>query len=831
MTVDKEYWESICVPYDEITNKSDIYARKSKLELRSLGLAKIKSINNLFFNTPDSDNINEIIESIADSPNFQEFIFIKEFLKGRRDMVNEFFKKPYFITFLDEVDFSVEFIPTLKAFLNNPENLQSALLYCEFKKRPLDEIFILSPKWEEQDTIRFNENIRGLRVKVARKYKGKRFIVVSNFDDGEFLYFVFQREKKQKITRAFERNVSLVGKSDLFLRISNDGGILEIKCGDGSLRDLVATHITTVCNKTLIYEKSKPSTFNLNNKIQNILTQLPETQTEDMLLIEQTHIKETIRPPRNCLKIGKKNGPDIRNTLLDLYNQGICNLEDKSNISSFHVNDGGRSIGIKLVEYDDGAFKFELTRGITDEKKLRLKQKIFDAWGIEIETLYSIPLSEENKKYLFDKFLEFDGRRQLSDEEKLFLQELINNKIIRSQIVEIWRCRDKPRDHIFRESHERCPVCDGPLFKQTEYLKSFVNFLGIKAFIRNKLRETFGTNNISEITRTYRKQPYSFFKISHEEFTFYVFIDTGRNIERVLNYSQKCFFPTIIVSIHKPLKGEIDTNIFSNLVLKELYFNNANSIIRNSVDALKNNYTSRINNASQISRNEIERILKKNVDYDENEFEDDIFNLMKFIFRTGQKWGKEKSGSTLPEAIIGYSTYYKKRKRGYKSGKISFIWDCKYRIVKGTFDFDREQIDKARRYIKQANDAPAIHRFSGHLNAYFNFSNSVNLTQYSNFSKAIYRIKTWKGAVVLFEPSALIKLYDYVRQDEESFHQKYYVFLMIFSKYIERPQENNFIHLTDQKIDEFLKEFESSNLPPRLDTEKLREYFELDELY
>jgi hypothetical protein len=299
-----------------------------------------------------------------------------------------------------------------------------------------------------------------------------------------------------------------------------------------------------------------------------------------------------------------------------------------------------------------------------------------------------------------------------------------------------------------------------------------------------------------------------------------------------MEFALKSYLPIIVVSVLKSLKGDIDNNTSSNIILKDMYIDNAKSHFKNGIINLKSNAITKISNASKASRDSLNNHTSQNAQYSKDELEDDTFNILKYIFRTGEKWGKEKTGETYPEGVIGYTTYFKKRKIGFKEGKFTFIWDCKFHGGTTTYNFTRAEIDKARRYIKQANTSDAITKFSGMLNVYINFCNKYNITQYKNFSDSLYNTKQredWNGRVVLFDLDTLTSLYDYIKKDEMKFFSKHPLFLMLFSKMIEESTPKTYFHITKTEISNLIVEFEKSIIPTDLDVASLSETFERDE--
>ncbi|MBT4446006.1 hypothetical protein HOC96_02055 [archaeon] len=830
MNSDKVFWESVCVPYDEIIEQKDKHISRCKISLTQLSPAYLSSLNSAFFNVTLTGENETNISRICDSNKIIEYILIKEFYRGRKNLVDEFFKSPYFSRTISEGDWLVPYLPLLKAYQEDKKNLEKSLVYCEYKKKVQKDVFLISPEWKAEDNAKFITSFHSLKIKVSRKYKGKKFVNLINFSDGSSQYYFFQRQKKQRVARAFTKNVPLTGRSDLFIRINEDGKKLEIRCTDSSLRNTIANHMQKVCEKKLVYENSRPLSFNLNEKILQILTQIPKEVLVNQIVVEQAHIRKTAVTVKNKLKVGQKNGADVRITLDKIHELGLSDLADFKNIASFHINYQGFSIGIKLVE-ENNSVKFLLTKSdISDGNLEEIKSAIEEQFGIKIGITYSSPLNTNAQEKLFQRYLDFDGRRYLSEPEKTFLEKMGHDGIINTTTEEVWRCIDETK-HFFPKRYDHCPNCGGELFLLRDYQGSKPNIKGITEFVKRILIQKFGKDNIKKKKRIYRKVEYLFFVAQEGSSSLHFYIDDGKkSLKSVIKYFLKSSIPTVIISIEKPVKGEIDGSVFSNIFLKDLYFSDSGSIISQSVNELKRNHISRIDAHARNSSERIKRMLQQRANYESSDLEDDVFNILKYIFRTGEKWGKEKSGSTVPEGVIGYSTYYKKRKKGYKQGKSSFIWDCKYHSKEGTFDFSRAEKDKARRYIKQANDSTSIKKFSGKLNAYVNFCNAVNLTQYDNFSKALYRIKSWDGSVVLFDLDALIELYEFFKNNEALLLTKFKVFLSQFSKMIERPKNEKFVQINYEKIKELTESITKISLPNDLDVESLTETFERDEI-
>ena len=176
MSENKEYWESLCVPYDEIVEEKDKNIARCKVSLTQFSISHLSSLNTIFFNVNASEDKQQLINNICSSDKIVDFILLQSFHKGRKYLIDEFLRKHRFSGIIDDGDFLVNFLPLLKTYINNPDSLLDLLLYCEFKKKQKGEAYLVNPKWGEEDTEKFKGSIRSLKIKVARKYKRKKFI-------------------------------------------------------------------------------------------------------------------------------------------------------------------------------------------------------------------------------------------------------------------------------------------------------------------------------------------------------------------------------------------------------------------------------------------------------------------------------------------------------------------------------------------------------------------------------------------------------------------------------------------------------------------------------
>ena len=143
--LDKDYWEKLCVPYQEIEQEKKKYLSKAKNTLSRIPDSHLETLNNFFFNANPHENKDKFIDNILKSSNSTDFLRILYFYRGKRSILEEYFHKPLFTPILTEPDFRINFYPILKVYRNDKQHLIDALLYCEYKKKKRGRKIVVEP--------------------------------------------------------------------------------------------------------------------------------------------------------------------------------------------------------------------------------------------------------------------------------------------------------------------------------------------------------------------------------------------------------------------------------------------------------------------------------------------------------------------------------------------------------------------------------------------------------------------------------------------------------------------------------------------------------------
>lgn len=143
-----------------------------------------------------------------------------------------------------------------------------------------------------------------------------------------------------------------------------------------------------------------------------------------------------------------------------------------------------------------------------------------------------------------------------------------------------------------------------------------------------------------------------------------------------------------------------------------------------------------------------------------DDFERHVFNLLARIFPDAIPWGREHSGERLPEGIftLEYPIGEDKVKR-------VFTWDCKHASDPNAgFDITTPDRDNAALYVGSVLRSQELRNYGGRLEAHIFVSNAFRKGQFAGVRQTIIRANPeWRGKVVFLEFSALVKLYEWVR--------------------------------------------------------------------
>lgn len=802
---DTNYWEKLLVNIEKIKEDWDQgknFSRKLKIFLLAHDSEPQKKKRMIDFimpsNTYELDDINNHLEEILAQPKAIDFWGLKEFYEHKEFVVEEYIAN-------NESEFSPlekqsSFFGLLKIFNIDENILINLLLIKIWNTKGIDETFMFSPDLTDRQVKVIETEISNFIVSIKRKNKGKYdFKGMYSFKNNNI--FWIEKQSSDKMLKAFSKNIRFKPSSDILFNIDTESNLIEIKCSNNSLLGNIADTLSRRLDIKLIYHgKEEDTNINLET-FKTGLSILPDEDAPDHIGICEASFNKLKISNSAPLVIPKRSGRDIRKTLNELDESEIIDLTDIRSIDYLKIvfEDSDRKIDFE--KNDDGTLTLKLDSKFLNRQRVEEINGYFEEqFGVslnqEIKETDETKITEETYNLIFAS----DIIDRVSQTIKDKLHELEEKNLIEYNANKIYWCNGCKRT--FSEV-ETCPNCHGRIIHKLSKVKIKRNPKNILSYIRDRLKENgFDVKN-TLIQRTYRKQKKYFLQIIFEKELFHLYYNDGADISNIVEHFKCSNIPIIVINNSRKKLKDIDNDIFpQNTVTKILLIND---------DALKDYFIDILTKAREkiediiiTSANNSATRLKKFLDgtaeeYNDTYLEDDVFNLLRYIFKTGEKWGKSASGLTVPEGLIGYG-FLKKLGSNWRNYHRSFIWDCKF-TNSSSYNFNRPAGLQARDYITRGNVSSSIKKYSRKLSEYISFTNEYNETQYGNFANTLKRMRNWSGDVVLFELNALLKLYRLIKRNfNELDKRRNQLYEGINNLLKQTETDKNYTKITESKI-------------------------------
>ena len=441
---------------------------------------------------------------------------------------------------------------------------------------------------------------------------------------------------------------------------------------------------------------------------------------------------------------------------------------------------------IKIV-YDPSNTKVKL---VLDNKDLVPSEKTFLLKNFEEE--FGVPLGQTIKPELFqngiiDLYKHILLKNIVDDLEKSSLNVfniLKSSNIIKIEEDNLWYCDNC---NTFNEAkNTKCINC--------EYKPESIKYFSTYSIDENKI-----INVVKDIFK--EKMPYYQFQqnINTAKYKGFTIRDEFDNEIYIILSINKLTSTDI-----KKLKSETKAIIF---ILSNQNSSTDNLIIQNDLfsyipleyilaykdigdknfidDYIKNACIECISKAN--IQSEIETIKSINViknsylEYKEAQdkgdlFEDDVYNLFRYIFKTTMQLGKKTKGKRLPD---GYFDIHLIQGAGVNiDKKYTLVWDAKYSDLEEGYDFSISEKRKITEYISNFNKNYEITNFSSSkiLDVFIIIYNNISASKFKEIAKYIRENTDWKGKLIFFDIASLVILTEYLLQNSKSYESKKNIF-------------------------------------------------------
>jgi len=785
--IDKEYWHNLLVNIKTIStdwNKGKKHSNKLELHLRDYdNLLKRKAFAFIMpeLEIKDDYDLDNHYYKLLSQDKAKVFYSLIYFYRGKQLVIEEYVNNNS--TTFRPFEIDNLFFALLKIYDEKPKELLIFLLMSIWNSKNIDETFLYYPKINDLKLIEFKDNMVSFVLSLKKKTKSKYdFKGIYSFEDNNI--FWFEKQKSDKIQRAFLKNITFKPAYDILFNLQLKENRIEIKCKNNSICNALIYILSNRLNIQIVPYLDEIGTQIDNSKFKIALTTVKPNNDE--LGISEIVFNQLAIAYSSPMILPKRSGRDIRKTLSVLNQEKIIDLNKINSIDHIKILYKGSDKKIIFFQNKDGTIILKLeTKKLSNSDIKEIKNKFERQFGIPLDSVIKEKDVKKIKQDTLNLIFNSEIIDRVSNTIKNELEELKNKGLLTFTSPKIYICPICRKT--FHELKD-CPDCGNDLKEILSKVKISKNEKNILKLLNKRFKDNDFNVSTGLVTRTYRNKKKFFVELKTKETIVYVYYNSGKNIDNIIEYFKHSIIPIIIINSSQNKIKKFDEKLFPQIELSKVLMFDDTEFKKYFVEKQKqimSNIEKLIFDASENSKDRLNRFLNNQFpEYDSSMLEDDTFNLMRYIFKTGEKWGKSKSGYTVPEGIVGYG-FLKKYGAKWNTHLKSIIWDCKF-TNGSAYDFSRTTKVQAKDYVLRTSQSNAIKKYSTQLSAYINFTNAYNETQYNNFAKTIKKIKNWKGDVVLFELNALIKLYQLMKDNytkiDSRRSQFYYMFSNLFKK-------------------------------------------------
>lgn len=521
------------------------------------------------------------------------------------------------------------------------------------------------------------------------------------------------------------------------------------------------------------------------------------------------------KTPELIIGEGKK---DIWPAVINANAMRVIDINSLDSVKTINICMENTKRVVRVTKMEDESIVFKL-----DDKALG--QWNIDKINKKFTTMFGIPLNRRLKNKLevgigdeIDIILRTDEEAKIAAQSKSLFDDLVKDKIVVLEIFKKSYCENDEcnfESEVSTENIEQCPFCESNEIKYVDTNRIRVNRTQIKKFLLGQIAQILKLEK-DAFTETKEARVGSepmMYRFLYEQKEYkVVIIDKvlSRNKIKVL---EKQLVPTIIIycGIDKHLAELMTPESISFLQFGVLYANkdnkeNQHNIISRTIKELDDSINYHIVSAAKTANQSIKEALEGKVKLDKrvyrpNDFEDDVYAILKHLIFTSDKWGATETGKALPEGVLAFE--YTKEKTGYVE-KRAFSYDCKINYDGEGYSLDSSEKRKAMEYVNHINAVREIRLYCSdkELSSHLFIGNKFRANQLEQlkeyFEQNIQNKCSTKA--VFIDIQGLVKMYDWFRKNYEDIQKNRNIFyellhdvLIINNEQIQDKHWNNLI--------------------------------------
>ncbi|MFK4567858.1 hypothetical protein [Enterococcus sp. UD-01] len=627
--------------------------------------------------------------------------------------------------------------------------------------------------------VKFSEGISNKHLKLLYKVHS-----VSEIDNSIIVHIY--RQKGDSTLPDFDEAVRNKEVESLLLLFNSEENIIEFKRTSLKDLELITDYFETEFNLVISEIEDEVFTNYESNNVREAFLYGRPVEKNFEYEVEEFRINEIVFRTSNLKFMPEISLKNERNSIIEatqeLSDKKIIRFDSLKNIKSILVNINGHKRKIRPSIHEDGNITLLYNDGDFDKNTKKMFENIFQSYfGIPLLRKLSNTRFREGRAEKVDYLMSLSLEDEVEYNDQSILKELKDQQFIHINNENKYYCNSCNLE-VLQSNEQVICECGSDSYSIKEIKNIEIDNEKATKFVIDKFCNIFGFENEktkSQMKIRSKSFNYNLLKKNTNELAQVLVVDTRLTNNEVKHLIQS-LTPTIIVTLgvqNKEVDNLKEKGLFA-ISFGELFIAEESLMNFDKVQAELNEFFLQkkllCTKAADYSIKRLKKVFIENErsDYTEDDFEDDVFALLKELVPNSVKWGKEKKGKAYPEGIFAIST----RDTLNKKINMSFSFDCKFNKDEKGYDLTSSEKRKAVEYVEGLNRSSYINRFSDsnylslHIFVSNKFKEKQKVTMKNHFEEHLDTLIPTKPAFLTI--SCLIHIFDFYRNHFEEINKE-----------------------------------------------------------
>lgn len=666
------------------------------------------------------------------------------------------------------------FVQAVEAFTNDIANLKAVLMYESWNRRKstaalvahegirLESVLGLFGPDEAGNPVGTNLGSE-LRLEDPQ---GREYRLYCWHQLGNRLTCQFMRFLEDRIIADFDGNLRNKAVAPVLMLFDCQSGYLEIRTSVKKARRAAIAALSNLLGVELVEAVDMDPIADYES-VQFYRGFAEPEMSNDVKVTEIRFTRSLLQPyPELALRAPKR---DVRPACQRLLESEVIAIQNPMDVASMALSVGRSHVRITPTVVDGGALllKCDIGRVRDAGKQARIAEFVQNAFGLPLNRAIDPARFESGRAVIADVLFTYENEHQVLPFQSTIYQDMAGRGLINRQAAAQYGCTNEDCEWSDATPVGACPICGEPVVQVEDLVTISPDENAIRQTVVEAFRGAGWRLAAGDIQQTVMGVQFRFLAfVPPEELnerlrvarTYRLLVavcDTPVNATMVERL-QRLVEPICLIKVGANRIAEHTAELaqLSTITAGQILTTTTTELrdyLSQLFEAQLKRFDQLVSSAARRVSVTLPNVLTEPPARYNNDFERDVFALMKFIWPSAAKWG----GQFIPEGFLSY--------RYGAGGEIearTYTWDCKYSSHTDGYSLGMDEKDKAARYIREANAAATVAEYSAYLTGHIFISNKFREQQLEGVSRLIYSMTPgWLGKVVFLDVEALLEIY------------------------------------------------------------------------